>query len=190
MGQLSFGNPDCFLQHDMIMKKFYDRGRFLNDWFYLRGRGILGKTTGAHSKCLIIIIVLLALISIVLFLLYLKQYRKNKRMKIMQLQDSYNFMLTICLRQDSVALRSSSAVMLGQMESVANGTGMGDYQTVKRLIHLVSQLPPDAPYFDDVAREVRELRVAWNTMDWKWAVRIQSGNAEKIISDIKARILG
>jgi hypothetical protein len=188
MGQLSFGNPDRFLHHDMLTKGLYDRGRFLTDWFCLRGRGMMSKTAGIHSTVYIIIILLLVLSVIILSILCVKQYRNNRRMKILQLNSSYNFMQDIYLKQNSVELRAASAAVLGAMESGAAAAGMGDYQTVKTLLHLVSQMPPDAPYFDDIAREVRELRVSWNTTDRQWAVNILSDNAEKIISDIRARM--
>ena len=193
MGQLSLSTllqPVCFFLNNMLVKEFHGRGRFLNDWFYFKGRGIMSKTAGINSKVYIyiIIILLLAVSVIVLSINCDKLYRNNKRMKILQLNNSYNFMQEVYLRQDNVELRISSAAVLGQMESAADGAGMGDYQTIKRLIHLVSQMPPDAPYFDDVVREVRELRVSWNTIDRQWAVNILSGNAEKIISDMNTRM--
>jgi hypothetical protein len=162
----------------------------LNDFFYFKGKSIMSKTARINSKVYIGIILLLALSIIVLSINCDKLYCNNQRMKILQLNNSYNFMQEVYLTQDNVELRSASAAVLGVMESGADATGMGDYQTVKSLIHLVSQMPPDAPYFDDVAREVRELRVSWNTIDRKWAVNILSGDAEKIISNINTRMSG
>lgn len=77
-------------------------------------------------------------------------------------------------------------MILGLMESAADGTDTSDYKTVKQLIHLASLIPPDAEYFNEVALEIGELKVVSNTYNWNWEIKIESGDAEAIISQLNA----
>jgi hypothetical protein len=53
-----------------------------------------------------------------------------------------------------VGLHVSSALILGLQKSAADGTTMGDYDTVKSLIKLISHIPPDARYFNDIVIKI------------------------------------